>query len=374
MNLQAHSQYLSILLVFFLFIISPPTHAQSFGEVVVQRGMIDDDLYMAGAQVDLYATVSGDVVVAGGRLNLEGEIKADLTAAGGTISLRSQVADDARLAAGEIRVASRVGDDLVAAAGRIYLAPTAEIAGRAWLGGGDVRVDGRVTQELRASGGRVVISGTIDADASLWADQVVIEDGAVIKGNLHYTSPHPAVIRSGARIDGEVLHTPVDVDLRPMTASVIFTVLVVVFSFMLTGVVVYLIFTEFFVAVSQSLRLQPWLCLGIGLAVVAGIPVLMVILFSSVIGIWLALLLLALYLVLLLAGYFAGALSVADAGLNLMNKTDISRAARASALAAAVLVLAVLNLIPLLGSLFNWAVLLAGTGALGRRLYLLHRA
>ena len=84
--------------------------------------------------------------------------------------------------------------------------------------------------------------------------------------------------------------------------------------------------------------------------------------------------LLVLYLVMLLTGYFAGALSVADAGLNLMKKTEVSRAARASALVAAILVLAVINLIPLLGGLLNWAVLLAGTGALSRQLYQLHRA
>ena len=55
--------------------------------------------------------------------------------------------------------------------------------------------------------------------------------------------------------------------------------------------------------------------------------------------------------------------------------TDLAfKIARASALVAAILVLAVINLVPLLGGLLNWAVLLAGTGALSRQLYQLHRA
>ena len=40
-----------------------PSYAQLVGEVVIKRGTVDDDLYIAGGQVDLYATVNGDVIV-----------------------------------------------------------------------------------------------------------------------------------------------------------------------------------------------------------------------------------------------------------------------------------------------------------------------
>jgi hypothetical protein len=39
----------------------------------------------------------------------------------------------------------------------------------------------------------------------------------------------------------------------------------------------------------------------------------------------------------------------------------------------AIFTLAVINLVPLLGSLVNWAVLLAGVGALSRQLYQAYR-
>jgi cytoskeletal protein CcmA (bactofilin family) len=349
------------------------SNAQQLGEVVIKRGVVDDDLYLAGAQVDLYATVNGDAVIAGGQLNLEGDINADVIAAGGSISLRGPVADDARLAGGEIRVAGRVGDDLVAAGGRIHISPVASIGGRAWISGGELRIDGRVIEELRASGGRVVITGVVNGNVELWADEIVIEETAVISGNLHYKSSHEASIASGARIDGEVRHTPLEVDVRPVVASVIFAGLAILLSIIITAVVLYLLFPDYSLRASQSLRNEPWLSLGVGLAVFAGVPLLGVILFATALGAWLALMLLAIYLVMLLAGYFVGALFVGNAGLDLLRKTEVSKALRAIALAIAIFALAVFNLVPLLGSLVNWAVMLAGIGALSRQLYQLYR-
>ena len=349
------------------------TQAQEFGEVVIKHGEVEDDLYLAGAQVDLYATVNGDVVVAGGQLNLEGDINADLLAAGGTVTVRSVVADDARLAGGDLRILGKIGDDLVAAGGRIHLGHIGRVAGRAWLSGGEIRIDGHVVEELRASGGRVVIAGKVDGNVELWAEHVVVEETAEINGYLHYKSSREAVIASGVRIDGEVVHTPVDVDIKPVIAVTVFAFLLILFSTILTAVVLYLLFPDFFLRTAQRLHREPWPSLGIGLAVFAGTPVLMLILFSTFVGIWLALLLLVAYLVTLLTGYFIGAMSVADLALNKFGKTEVSHALRALALVLALLVLAVVNMVPLLGTLVVFMVLLAGIGALSQQLYAMYR-
>jgi cytoskeletal protein CcmA (bactofilin family) len=360
-----------------LLLFSVTTQAQSLeheaGEVVIRHGVIDEDLYLAGAQVELYAAVTGDAVVAGGQLNLEGDIGGDVLAAGGTIALRSSVNDDARLAGGELRVAGRVGGDLLAAGGRIHLGPVSAVTGSALLAGGDMRIDGTIEQGLNASGGRVVITGTINGNVELWAEQIIIEKTAVITGSLHYKSPREAQVESGVRIDGEVVYTPVDVDIKPVVASALLAGLVLLISIILSAVVLYLLFPDFSMHTSQSLKEAPWLSLGLGLAVFAGIPVLITILFSTMIGTLLALILLVVYLVLLLAGYFIGALFVANAGLNLLGKAGVSKSGVALALAVAILVLAIVGLLPVVGGLVSWVALLAGLGALSRQIYLAYR-
>jgi len=193
-----------------------------------------------------------------------------------------------------------------------------------------------VADELRVSGGRVVITGTVNGNVELRADEIIIEETAVISGNLLYKSSHEASIADGARIDGEVRHTPIEFDMKPVVASVIIAGLVLLFSIILTAVILYLLFPDYCLRVSQALHDQPWQSLAIGLAVFAGVPLLVVILFSTAVGVWLALMLLVVYLVMLLVGYFAGALYVGNAGLNMFGKTEVSKTLRAIALAVAI--------------------------------------
>lgn len=353
--------------LFVLIFISGSLSAQQAGKHVSISGEIDDDLYLAGGQVELYATVNGDVIVAGGKLNLEGNVQADVMAAGGEIDLRGTVLDDARIAGGNIRVLAKIGDDLVAAGGRLQLAHMAEVAGSAWLSAGEILVDGRITQELRASGGRVFISGTVAGNAEIWADYIEISSSAIINGDLRYSSPHPAKIAEGARIDGEVIHTPVDVPIAPLVAGLLFAGLIILLSLVVTAVVLYLAFPGVADRSSQTIRNSPWPSLGYGLAVFAAGPVVIILLLSTGVGALLALLLLAAYLVILLTGYLAGAYFVTDVSLHKLNKDDAGKITRAVALALSIIALSVINIIPLIGSLVNWLVLLAGIGALKRQ-------
>jgi hypothetical protein len=340
------------------------TMAQYAGEHVSLSGDVDDDVYMAGGQVDLYATVNGDVVAAGGQLNLEGKVRQDVIAAGGEIDLRGLVGDDARLAGGNVRVHAEIGDDLVAAGGRLQVGPKAVITGSAWLAGGEVYVAGRIGEELRVSGGRVIITGTVDGDVEVWADQVEVQSGAVITGKLHYQSPHPAVIADGARIEGEVTYTPVDVPVAPVIAGFIFGFLMILASLMLTGVVLYLLFPGVAQRSCETVRESPWSSLGYGLAVFAGGPVVVLLLLSTGLGVFLALLLLAAWLIMLLLGYLTGAYFVADAGLRRLQKDQAGRSLRSVSLVLSILALAVVNLIPVIGGIVNGLLLFAGIGAL----------
>jgi hypothetical protein len=111
-----------------------------------------------------------------------------------------------------------------------------------------------------------------------------------------------------------------------------------------------------------------------GVAVFAATPVVILVLLVTAVGVWLALLLLAAYFILLLLGYLTGTLFVGEAGLRLIGKNDPSKAWRATGLAVALLVLTVVGLIPLLGGLIAWLVLLAGMGALMRQMSLAYKS
>jgi hypothetical protein len=105
--------------------------------------------------------------------------------------------------------------------------------------------------------------------------------------------------------------------------------------------------------------------LGLGLAIVACVPFVAVVLLITVIGIPLALLLIPLYLLVLFLGWATAALFVAQRGLATVRPGRTpALAGQLLALLLALGVLWLLRQIPLVGGLIALVALLAGIGAL----------
>lgn len=348
--------------------VPPLAHGQQWGEIVSLRGPIKEDLYLAGGQVEVSGRVDGDVSAAGGRITIDDSVTGDVAVFGGTVHLRARVQDDARLTAGEVTVSGQVGDDLLAAGGNVTLSPETRIGGRAWLAGGRVEVGGRIGKGLKAAGGEIVIAGEILGDAELLGETIVIHPGTIIHGQLRYHSPNEAKIDPGARILGSVVAAPLDA--RPPRAGHTGGRVFMVLSLLVCAALLYLLFPAFSLATARGVRAVPWANLGLGFAVLAAGPLVVLLLLVSLLGLWLGLIVLALYLTLLLLGYLTGVLFIADWGLQLARRADDhGRWSMIGAIAAALIVLTLLRLVPVVGALASFALMLLGLGALTRALW-----
>lgn len=343
--------------------------AQDAGERVIKQGVITEDLYVAGGEIQVDAVVEGDVTAAGGDVVVERVVKGDVIAAGGTVTISAEVWDDIRAAGGDVTVSGSVGDDAILAGGSVRLLSGSSVGGRAWLAGGDLEVAGGITKELKAAGGRITISGEIDGDVELRAESISILPSARISGNFKYSSPNAADIAEGAQILGQVTREPYEEErfgpLGGIAGSAVFFV-----SLALAGIVLYLLFPRFSVAAATIIREAPLKSLGLGLALLVTAPFAVLLLMVSVIGIPLALVLAALYCVALLVGFLTAALFVGDAGFRLLQrKEEMSRGERLLSLAGALLLIFILKLIPIVGGVVVFALLLFGLGALTLQTY-----
>lgn len=326
--------------------------------------LAQDDVYTAGAQLQIETEVRGDLLAAGGTVAVTQSVHGDAMLAGGTVDLRAPVGDDLRAAGGSVSLSSAVGDDAVVAGGRVHLTRTASVGGRAWLAGGEVVIDGRVAGALRAAGSTLVLAGTVGGHAELAGETVELRPGAHVAGDLVYRSPSEARIPPDARVDGEIRHLPFG---APAIAPAARTAgrLVALTAIAVTGFVLYLVFPQFAMAAARTLGTAPWRALALGFASLVAIPVLVLLLLVSVIGIPLALALLAVYLIMLLAGFLIGVLYLGDLGLTRLAPGRAgSRLGVAAALVLALAVLWLVQLIPVLGGLVTFLILLFGTGAL----------
>lgn len=354
-----------VLFVIALVCTARPALAQEAGDTVLKRGTIKEDVYLAGGTVDVQATVEGDVVAAGGSVSIAEEVRGDAILAGGNVSVRGRVRDDVRAAGGTVTLDGAIGDDAIVAGGTVTLARSATVGGRAWLAGGNVAIAGRVGRELRAGGGHIVIAGEIRGDAIVAGETIEIRPGAVIRGSLRYASANEAVIDPASKISGGIVRLPVEAHRGPPRAGVRIGFLA---SLAVTGAVLLLLFPAAVPAAAATIGAAPWKSLGLGLAVLAATPLLILVLFVTLLGAWLALLLLALYLVALLLGYLTGVLWIAEWGLGRTRRAQPATTGwRILAFVLALIALAVLGWVPVLGGLIAFVLLLAGLGALTLR-------
>ena len=360
-------------LLFALLLLLPASAllAQEIGESVSRRGTVKEDIYLAGGNVNVAATVDGDVVAAGGHVTVGDDIKEDALLAGGSVTVQGKVHDDVRAAGGSVTLDAEVGDDALLAGGNVTLTPTSRVGGRAWLTGGELDIAGRIGKELKAAGGHIVIAGEVMGDAALAGENIEIRPEAVIHGNLRYMSPNAAIIDKAAKIEGTITHLP-GPQHEPGIAGAARAGARLGFlvSLMVTGIVLLLLFPRVAAAVTNHIAQAPWKSLGLGLAVLTATPLVIILLFVSVIGVWLGFILLATYLIALLSGFLAGALCAGETGLKRLSaKAEITRGWRVGVLIITLVVVGALGFVPVLGGLVIFGMLLFGLGGLALQMY-----
>ena len=349
--------------------------AQEAADNIVKQGRITEDLYLAGGTIDMLADVDGDVIAAGGQINIDQSVSGDILVAGGNVAIRARVGDDVRAMGGNITVSGAVGDEAVIAGGNVLISPTATIGGRALLGGGNVRVEGKVGKGVKAAGNRVVIDGDVTGDVELFAETVEVGPRTTIRGSLIYHSREEAKIASEAKITGAVTHERFDVEDKMHERSRIFrpvAKLALYITLMVTGIVLYLLFPVTSVGAARTANNSPWKSLGLGFGILAATPLIVILLFVSFVGVWLALLMLALYLMSLLLGFLTGIVNVGEWGLRFIDRAQTAtKGWRVLSIIAALLALWLVRFVPILGGLVVFAVFILGLGAL--TLYLWRR-
>jgi cytoskeletal protein CcmA (bactofilin family) len=355
------------LLVFlFMVLAAPLLLAQEAGEVVIKRGTVEDDMYVAGRRVEVVADVQGDVVVAGQFVSIDQVVSGDVLAAGETVTIRAQVQDDVRAAGRAVTVAGPVAGHVVAAGEIVDIAPAVTIGGWAWLAGREVNMAGKVTGELKAAGQTVIVSGEIGSDVEIMAEEIRIMDGARIGGDLIYYSNREPDIADGARIAGDTIARPLPHEKAEGKGAGV----VLLIALLVAALVYYLLFPVFSMAGVDCLRRSPLMALGIGVAVLFAMPFIILLLFITVIGGLVALPLLAGYLVSLLFGLLSGVIFVGDAGLRLAGRAETAGTGmRVFSFAVALAAILLLQLVPLLGTLIMLLVFVPGFGAFHLQLW-----
>lgn len=341
------------------------------GDTIVISQAVPEDFYAVGGRLQIDASVGGDAVLAAGSVDIEGDIDGDVSAAGGQITIAGGVGDDLRAAGGEVSLRGFVTDHAAIVGGAVRIEEGSAIAGRTWIAAGSLDMAGQIGADLRVFARTAVISGQIQGNVEITAREIRIDPGAVIGGHLVWHSEQPPLIAEDAVILGDVAGAAAPVDELPETAAPVFNTWALGIAILVAAAGVFWLSPLLVERSGALLSASPARTLVIGAGAAVLTPLLIVVLFVSVLGWLLGLLLLAAYVLAVLLSGVLGLLMLAQLlrmrtmAQEPVPATGRSRGWRSMVLLLPVTVFALLvQSVPVLGTLFSLLVMLAGFGAL----------
>jgi cytoskeletal protein CcmA (bactofilin family) len=303
----------TVALSLFALSLAFPVQAFEFksGDVVIVESdeVIEDDLYVGAATVEINGTIKGDLIAFGSNIILgpDGVVEEDLMAAGQSVIINGEVKDDARLAGAILSLGENagIGDDLVGAGYSLETKPSSLVEGDLLFMGAQSLLAGDVEGNVQIGAGGVELDGKIAGDVELEvgapgdatpfspfqfipnmppvpvvAGGLTIGSDTVINGDLMYKAPEESDVPSwavGGQVEFEEV-VPVDITIEseqePTTGEKVWNWFLVnlrrFISLLIIGVILTLLLPDFVEQVSANLGAKPWHSLSWGVLVYFG--------------------------------------------------------------------------------------------------------
>lgn len=287
-------------------------NAQSFrtgNNITVPKDRtIDSTLYASGRNIDVAGTVRGDIICAGQNVNISGTVTGDVLCAGQSIHINGTVEGNVRLAGQNVTISGKINKNANVASQSLTTDTDSSIGGDAGVGGQDIILNGSIGRDLALASGNAIVNDTVGRNIHGNLNQLTLQSDANVQGFITITSPNSIQRDDGSEVQGKVTRdqpTETTNDTSWIGLGWLFTLYILLAMLVVTLVLVLLMPKAFQSASNKALN-------GIGKTILIGIastvivPVVIIGLMFTIIGIPLAILLLLVWLVLLfLSGPFA---------------------------------------------------------------------
>jgi hypothetical protein len=344
------------------------------GEVVTvaANDTVDDTLLTSGNIVRVEGVVNGDLLAFGGSLEVRGTVKGDLVSFSKRIVVSGTVEGNIYDFSHSLDLDGQLGHSVYALTQSLRVNDRGHVAGGMVVGAGDVSIEGKVNRSATMFAGNVDVSGGIGRELSMAGDSLTLTNTSRI-GSL---SARVKELKNVHIADGATIVGTRDIQVRVRQSRFTrprfyFFQAVWLAAAMLVGWLVLVLFPGFFQAGTHAVG-SVWRSLGLGVAVLAGVPVAIVVIAITLVGIPAALMLFAVYLAAIYlakvwVGAFLGQILLKPAAAT-ATKTDWLLG-----LLVGLLILTIIESIPYLGGLVHLGVVCLGLGAFAWQLYRVSR-
>ena len=309
----------SVLLLLLTLLAPCASHAIEFTSTnqfqVAQDQSIPEELWLQAETVDIAGKTANDLFCIGSTCTLSGEFAEDLWSAGRIVTYSGSTRQHVRLAATSISFSGAAGNNVMCFGTTADITEQARINGNVLMGGETCFFQGKTTGNLTMFAVHATLSGTVDGTAVILSDDIVVQSGTHIKGNLEYLSKNELILNAGVIIDGKLVRRSLPVTPQADTSwrSTLLTQAYFFMGILLAGLLWAALFPEATGFAVGMIRESSLKCLLTGLIALVVIPLIVIMLLITVVGIPLGAILGAtfasmVYLSKIFPAYFIGVL------------------------------------------------------------------
>ena len=289
----------------------------SEGRPGIHEAVIDGDYFGMGETASPGRPVEGDAFIVSPHLNLTQPVKGDALIAGGSASVSAPLGGDLYGAGGSVLLESTVARNARIAGGRVEIATLGQVAGKTTLAGGRVTVLGKAGHQLTVFAEHVTLDGQVDGNVTIAARTLTIGPHTRVAGRLTCRGAVPAQRDPAAVITGGMNYLSFDFEdetYQPVAKVVAWvSAIALTVGLFVIGTLAIILMPNVTERMSRLGRRRPMSSLGFGLVAIICVPIAIVVLMLTIVGIPLALMLLMAWPMILLLGYLAGVMTVSDA-------------------------------------------------------------
>ena len=329
---------------------------------------IDEDFIAVGDTIEIKGQIDGDFIGIGRHIRCQGLIEDDVTVIGRDIDIEGDIGDSLRAAAERIRTDAHIKGDIIVFGKSVKLFENSIVEGDAVICAEEVEIDGKILQNLKVYAKKVKIKGEIVKDVKAKAARIILLPGARIGGDLSYTCPQEIELRGDAQVIGETSwEKPVEMKIKSLVSPTTYSRRLIRKSLlflplMLIGLILIAITPRQIRMTMDSMHKIPGKSLGFGFIFFVCVPVGTIILFATIVGIPLALIILLIYFSALYVSKLFAGMSIAMRIFHLQDKQGKRPMVMALIVGAVIVVL--LSTIPKIGGFVGLLLVIFGLGGL----------
>lgn len=305
---------------------------------------IRDDVYLLDSDVTLKDNVDGNVYIMAKDVEITSEeISGNVFICAEEINIRNTYINGSLFLAGEkINVTAFASDAYI-------------VGNKVTLG-----EETRILRDLRVAADKLEINGVISRNVFASANDIKMNNNTIVEGDFNYSAKNEINISENVR--GEVNFEELEENDKANSNKVIDYIKGILTSIASSALIIlFIIFVlpKFNQNIGEAKLLEAF---GLGIGFLVVVPIIIILLFMTIIGVMPAFLLIAIYIAMLAIGYTISAISIAGKIYKKINKEGNSKLYIFLFTIITLIVLNLISSIPVIGGIVSFVLTMIGDG------------